>query len=182
MKSITTTALLLVLSVFNVNAAEFAVTSPQFKSGQTLHNEQVYGDFGCHGGNLSPELNWENPPAGTKSFAVSVYDPAAPTGSGWWHWMVFNIPAQTNQLIKGISASNQTLPSGAIQASNDFGQTNYGGPCPPEGDKPHPYIFTVYALSTDHIPLDGNSSSAMVGYMIHQNLLAKTSITAYYQR
>ncbi|MDR0805405.1 MAG: YbhB/YbcL family Raf kinase inhibitor-like protein [Enterobacteriaceae bacterium] len=182
MKKIIVSAMLLASSVCSVSAAEFTVTSPQIKQGQSLANEQLYAGFGCSGGNVSPELNWQNPPAGTKSFAVSVYDPAAPTGSGWWHWMVFNIPAQTNQLAKGISASGQRLPAGAIQARTDFGQSAYGGACPPQGDKAHPYIFTVYALSSDNIPLDSNAPSAMVGFMIHNNLLAKTSITAYSQR
>lgn len=174
--------ILLFASICSAHASEFTLTSPQFKHNSTLPEEQVYAGFGCSGGNISPELNWQNAPKGTKSFAVSVYDPAAPTGSGWWHWMVFNIPADTQKLTKGISASGQNLPANAVQARTDYGESAYGGACPPEGDKAHPYIFTVYALNTEHIPLDSKAPPAMVGYMINSHLLAKASITAYYQR
>lgn len=182
MKKITATVLLICAFCSSASANSFTLTSPQLEPNHPLPAEQVFSGFGCHGGNISPELSWKNPPAGTKSFAVSVYDPVAPTGSGWWHWMVFNIPADTTHLVKNISEGGQNLPNGAVQARNDFGLSSYGGACPPEGDAAHPYIFTIYALSINKLPLNGSTPSAMVGYMINSNLLAKTTLTIHYQR
>lgn len=185
MTKMTTTALLLAsifCSAAHANSHNFTMTSPQIKANQTMPAEQIFSGFGCQGGNLSPELNWQNPPVGTKSFAVSVYDPAAPTGSGWWHWMVFNIPTDITRLPSGITEAGHNLPHGAVQARNDFGLSAYGGACPPVGDAAHPYIFTVYALSVDKLPLDSNTPPAMVGYMINSNLLGKATFTSYYQR
>jgi Raf kinase inhibitor-like YbhB/YbcL family protein len=142
----------------------------------------VFKGFGCEGGNVSPALAWKNAPAGTKSFAVTVYDPDAPTGSGWWHWVVFNIPADVTSLPLGAGnpAGGQT-PKNAVQ-STDFGKPGYGGPCPPKGDKPHRYIFTVYALKADKIDADENASGALVGFMLNANKLGKASFTATYGR
>src|SRR6266571_4858543 len=108
------------------------------KPGATIAEAQVFKGFGCEGKNVSPSLAWRNAPAGTKSFAITVYDPDAPTGSGWWHWIVFDIPADVTSLPAGVGnpASGQT-PKGAVQSKNDFGKPGYGGPCPPQGDKPH---------------------------------------------
>ncbi len=162
------------------NAADFTVTSPQIKPGQQIAEEQVFNGFGCQGGNISPALQWSNVPAGTKSFAVTMYDPDAPTGSGWWHWVMFNIPASTQGLAK--NASQGTLPSGAVQSRTDFGKPGYGGPCPPAGDKPHRYEITVYALKTDTLPLDANAPGAMVGFYIHQNSIGQARIMGRYAR
>jgi hypothetical protein len=163
-----------------VQAEAFKVTSPEIKSGGKIGNEQVFNSFGCQGANVSPALNWKGAPAGTKSFAVTLYDPDAPTGSGWWHWVVFNIPATAAGLAKNASATNQ-LPVGSIQSRTDFGTPGYGGPCPPPA-KPHHYQFTVYALKVDKLPLDEGASGAMVGFYLHQNLIKKTVLTATYGR
>ena len=162
-------------------AGSFTLESAEVKPNSTIADAHVFKGFGCEGGNVSPSLKWSNAPAGTKSFAVTVYDPDAPTGSGWWHWVVFNIPANVTSLPKGVGnpASGQT-PSGAVQSKTDFGKTGYGGPCPPKGDKPHRYIFSVYALSVDKIDADENASAAMVGYMINANKIGKASFTATY--
>lgn len=122
-------------------------------------------------------------PAEAKSFAVTVYDPDAPTGSGWWHWVVFNIPAGTSGLPKNAGDPAAKLaPAGSVQSSTDFGKPGYGGPCPPAGDKPHRYQITVYALKTDKLPLDENAPAAMVGYYLRQNLIQKAVLQAKYGR
>ena len=161
----------------------FTLESAEVKPDSTVSETHVFKGFGCDGGNISPSLTWKNAPAGTKSFAVTVYDPDAPTGSGWWHWVVFNIPANVTSLPRGIGnpASGQT-PKGAVQSRTDFGKPGYGGPCPPQGDKPHRYIFTVYALKVDKIDADENASAALVGFMINANRIDKASFTATYGR
>ncbi|MCU7843758.1 MAG: YbhB/YbcL family Raf kinase inhibitor-like protein [Candidatus Thiodiazotropha sp. (ex Monitilora ramsayi)] len=166
-----------------VSASEFLVTSPQIKAGDNIVNEQVFNGFGCQGGNISPSLHWKNPPTGTKSFAVTVYDPDAPTGSGWWHWVAFNIPADVRSLPEGAGSSeNKRMPMGSIQSRTDFGKPGYGGPCPPAGDEAHRYKFTVYALKTDQLPLDESAPAAMVGFYLHQNMLEKAVLEAKYGR
>lgn len=162
-------------------AEKFTVESAAFKAGDTLANAQVFKGFGCEGGNVSPALAWKNAPKGTKSFAVTVYDPDAPTGSGWWHWTVFNIPANVASLAEG-AGSGKGLPAGAKQGRTDFGSAGYGGPCPPKGDKPHRYIFAVHALKVEKIDLDENASGALVGFMLNANRLARTTLVGKYGR
>lgn len=155
-----------------------AVVTPD----STLSNDQVYDGFGCSGKNISPPLRWSGAPAGTRSFALTVYDPDAPTGSGWWHWVVFDIPASVSELPQGAGNAAGQLPAGTVQGRTDFGAPGYGGPCPPAGDKPHRYIFTVYALKTAKLDVPSGGSAAMVGFMINANKLASASITARYGR
>lgn len=145
--------------------------------------EQVFNGFGCSGANKSPQLTWKNAPEGTKSFAVTMYDPDAPTGSGWWHWVVFDIPASSTELPSGAGTSGMTgLPKGAVQSMTDFGSVGYGGPCPPPGHGPHRYIITVHALSTEKLGLDASAGAPMVGFNLSQHTLAKASILFYYGR
>ena len=126
--------------------AAFTLTSPDLSDGGTIAAAQVFNDFGCRGGNVSPALAWNGAPAGTKSFALMVHDPDAPTGSGWWHWIVYNIPAGTASLPAGAGDPKKNLlPKGAVQGPTDYGMRAYGGPAPPPG-KPHHYHFEVYAL------------------------------------
>jgi Raf kinase inhibitor-like YbhB/YbcL family protein len=160
----------------------FRLQSPTVAPNSTLSNDQVYSGFGCSGKNISPALSWSGAPSGTKSFAVTVYDPDAPTGSGWWHWVVYNIPATVSGLPVGAGNAGGKLPAGALQGHTDFGTPGFGGACPPVGAKPHRYIFSVYALKTDRIDVPDEASAAMVGYMIHANSLAKASVTAHYGR
>ena len=151
--------------------------------GGQITQSQVLNGFGCKGENVSPALRWENPPQGTKSFAVTVYDPDAPTGSGWWHWLIFDIPAKTNSLPAGSgNPAAQGAPEGSIQSVTSFGTVGYGGACPPEGDRPHRYIFTVYALKVENLGLKSDASPAMVGFYLGANSLAKASLIAYYGR
>ena len=164
-------------------AGDLRLTSPTIKNKATIGNEHDFKGFGCTGDNLSPELHWTNAPKDTKSFAVTVYDPDAPTGSGWWHWVIFNIPASVTSLPAGVGKLDGTgMPEGAIQSMTDFGQPGFGGPCPPQGDKPHRYIFTVFALKVDQLPLKPEASGAMVGYYLNQNALVKASFTGLYGR
>lgn len=125
-------------------AADFSVKSKAYQEGKTIEAAHIFNSFGCTGKNVSPDIEWKNAPKDTKSFAVTIYDPDAPTGSGWWHWTVFNIPANVHKISAG--ASPKSLPKGAIEGHTDFGSTGYGGPCPPAGDKAHHYILTVFAL------------------------------------
>ena len=164
-------------------AADFVVSSAQIDKNGQIEAEQVLNGFGCQGGNVSPALQWRGAPAGTKSFAVTVYDPDAPTGSGWWHWVVFNLPATTDRMAKNAGDIEKNLaPAGSVQSRTDFGKPGYGGPCPPAGDKPHRYQFTVYALKSETLPLDANAPAAMVGFYLHQNLIKKTVLNATYSR
>lgn len=165
------------------SAGGFELSSPGIQPGSTLTEAQVFNGFGCSGKNISPALNWRGAPAGTKSFAVTVYDPDAPTGSGWWHWVAYNVPATATGLAEGAgTADGQALPAGTVQGRTDFGAPGFGGACPPPGDKPHRYRFTVYALKTEKIEVPPDASAALVGFMIHANQLAKASFTAKYGR
>ena len=163
-------------------AQAFELSSPDIKNGSELRDQQVFNGFGCTGKNISPALKWKDAPAGTKSFAVTVYDPDAPTGSGWWHWTLFNIPAGTKEIATGASQDTGKLPEGSVEGRTDFGKSGFGGACPPVGDKPHRYIFTVHALKTDKIDLGSEAPGAMVGYFINQNSLGTASITAHFGR
>ncbi len=157
-------------------AGAMTLTSPDVKPGGKMANEQVFNSFGCSGGNVSPALSWTGAPKGTKSFAVSMYDPDAPTGSGFWHWWVANLPPDTSGLPKGAGGGTG-LPAGALQARNDYSQVGYGGPCPPPG-KPHRYQITVYALDVDKLPDAGpDASPAVFGFDAHAHTLAKATLT-----
>lgn len=161
-------------------AQSFTLTSTDIAEGQKMSARQVFKGFGCDGGNQSPQLAWSNPPAGTKSFVVTAYDPDAPTGSGWWHWVVFNLPAATTKLDTG-AGSGGTLPRGAIQSRTDYGVPGFGGACPPPG-APHHYIFKVTALKVEKLDLDANASAALVGFMTNANSLGSATLTAIYGR
>lgn len=185
-KIIFTTALVVsALVSLNVNAAEkFSISSTSFEEGKIISSKFVFKGFGCEGENLSPQISWKNAPEGTKSFAVTIYDPDAPTGSGWWHWGVFNIPATANELAEGASkTSGAKMPEGTQEVFTDFGQTGYGGPCPPVGDKPHRYILTVHALNTEKLDLKPDTTTgALLGFMLKDTTLDKASITGVYGR
>lgn len=173
----------LVLAVATAEAAEFVLSSPDIAQGATLSSKQVLNGYGCSGGNVSPALEWSAPPAGTKSFALTAYDPDAPTASGWWHWVVFNIPVSAKSLAAGAGTPDGgKLPAGAIQSRTDFGTPGYGGACPPAGDAPHRYVFTLHALDVERLDLKPESSSALVSLMLGKHALGKASITAKYGR
>lgn len=158
----------------------FRLWSPDI-SGPKLGLDQVFNGMGCTGRNISPELRWSGAPAAAKSFAVTVYDPDAPTGSGWWHWTVYNIPASANALPRD-AGSGHGLPAGAVQGTTDFGKPGYGGACPPKGDKPHRYFFTVYALNVPSIDVPATASGAYVGFNVHAHTIGKAGFVARYGR
>ncbi|MEX0967814.1 MAG: YbhB/YbcL family Raf kinase inhibitor-like protein [Bacteroidia bacterium] len=152
--------------------------------GGTFTHEQVMNNFGCSGGNISPHLQWENAPEGTKSFAITMHDPDAPTDSGFWHWAVFNIPVNVTELKAGAgNPDKDLLPKGAFMGRADTGQNAYGGPCPPEDDFVHKYIITVYALKTEKPELDQDTPLAQAVYQIvMQHEITRASLIAYYKR
>ncbi len=171
---------LVTLSSVAASAAEFSVSVPAFNK---IENKQVFKGFGCEGGNVSPAVSWENAPEGTKSFALTVYDPDAPTGSGWWHWVAYNIPASAKSIAEGAgTVDGKKLPKGSAQGTTDFGTKGYGGPCPPAGDKPHHYIVSLHALKIEKIEVPHGATAAMIGFNINANTIAKATVTGMYGR
>jgi Raf kinase inhibitor-like YbhB/YbcL family protein len=158
--------------------SRFTLHAPDLSSKGRITLAHVYNGMGCTGQNTSPYLHWINAPAGTKSFAVTAYDPDAPTGSGWWHWVMYNIPASTTELAAG-AGNGRNAPSGSAEGMTDFGTKGYGGPCPPKG-KPHHYHFTVFALKVDKLDVPGNATSAMIGYNLNANKIATARVTGLY--
>ncbi len=165
-------------------AQQFALSSPDLKINATIKQEQVFNGFGCTGQNISPALSWKNAPKGTRSFALLVHDPDAPTGgAGWWHWVVANLPVDASQLERGAgTADGNKLPASAIQVNTDFGGPGWGGPCPPAGDKPHRYNFTLHALKVDKLDIPANATASLAGFMIQSHSIGKTTLTGLYSR
>jgi Raf kinase inhibitor-like YbhB/YbcL family protein len=161
------------------NMATFTLRSTEL--GGQLSNKQYANGMGYTGGNQSPQLSWENAPEGTQSFAVTIYDLDAPTGSGFWHWVVFNIPSNVHELVSGAGdPAKQLLPTGAVQSRTDIGMPGYVGAAPNEGPA-HRYLITVHALST-MLELDETATPAYVGFNLHFATLAKASLIAYGQK
>ena len=174
---VTTAAATIMLATFSTQALE--LTSSAVTENKTLKQAQLFNQWGCTGENVSPELSWTDVPDGTKSFAVTMYDPDAPTGSGWWHWQVINLPVNTAQLAANAGAEGgKGLPAGASMVTNDFGFKGYGGACPPPNAAPHNYHITVFALSVEKITLPENASPALAGYNILQHVLGKAVLVA----
>lgn len=174
-------AVIVVISVTVASAQTFTLRSNDVGGQATI--KQVFNGFGCTGQNTSPQLSWDNAPAGTKSFAVTIYDEDAPTGSGWWHWVIFDIPANVSELKSGAgNVSQKIAPANAIQSTTDFKTAGYGGPCPPEGHGHHKYTVTVFALKSEKLGLDASANPALVGFMLGQNVIQKASLIFYYKR
>jgi Raf kinase inhibitor-like YbhB/YbcL family protein len=133
--------------------------------------------WGCTAPGISPQLSWSGAPASTQSYAVLMFDPDAPTGSGFWHWVTWDIPATTTSLPTGA-----VLPPGSVSGENDSGTLGYTGPCPPAGDKVHDYEITVVALSVPTLGLDPTTHPAVVGFSIGQNALAAETLVATAQQ
>lgn len=156
-------------------ASKFTLSSTSFKNGATIPDKYIFNSFGCSGGNTSPQLSWKNAPEGTRSFVLMVHDPDAPTGSGWWHWVVYNIPADTKEIAEGG-------PVPGVEGNTDFGKPGWGGPCPPQGHGKHHYNFTLFALKSDKIDVPQGASAAMVGFFAHGAALGKAKLTGLYER
>ncbi|MFZ1623670.1 MAG: YbhB/YbcL family Raf kinase inhibitor-like protein [Gammaproteobacteria bacterium] len=188
LRSITATLIALTSLTLGTALAEdaapaFRLSSPDLIPGTPIRLPQVFNSFGCSGGNISPALSWSHAPDGTKSFALMVYDPDAPTGSGWWHWVVYNIPARVNALVsKAGDPAAGLMPIGAVQGNTDFGAAGYGGPCPPAGDKPHRYYFRLYALKVEKLDLPPTATAAFVGFNVMANSLGVAELMAVYSR
>ncbi len=178
-RAIAGSLLLLGIAAAPAGAAQFTLTSPDIKPGSMIGSKFVFNSFGCSGQNISPALSWSGAPAGTKSFVLTVYDPDAPTGSGFWHWVMYNIPAGTTALPEGAGTPGKE-PAGAVQNTSDYGAPGYGGPCPPKGDKPHRYIFTLFATKADKLEVPPNPTDAVVGFVTHFATIGKASFTARY--
>ncbi len=175
---------------------DFMLSSPDLAS-DVFDNKFILNGFGCAGSNISPALEWKNIPAGTKSLSLQVHDPDAPTGSGFWHWAVYNIPVTVTGLAQGAGNSSESLPKPAFGGMTDFVDTgatgangNYGGPCPPQGDKPHHYNFVLYALAVDDVQQAGSipktGTAALYSFVLNKglgsNLLGTARFTATYGR
>lgn len=161
----------------------FQLSSPGLAAGGGLPTAQVYSGLGCDGGNLSPALAWSGAPAGTRSFAVTVFDPDAAGGAGWWHWLVFNLPGGTTGLAQGAGTPDgRGLPAGSVQSSTNFGVPGYGGACPPRGDKPHHYIFSVHAMKVEQLYVPAQAGPAWVSATIRSNQLDEASFVVTYGR
>ncbi|MEA2697743.1 MAG: hypothetical protein QOI66_2014 [Myxococcales bacterium] len=164
-------------------AGKFTLTSPALKNNGAMPDKHAFNQMGCTGENSSPALAWTNPPAGTKSFALMVHDPDAPTGSGWWHWVVYDIPADTTSLPEGAGKEGgAALPKGAKLGRTDFGTAAYGGPCPPPGSGKHHYNFTLFALKVDKLEVPDGASAAMLGFNVNANTIGKAKLTGLYER
>jgi Raf kinase inhibitor-like YbhB/YbcL family protein len=159
----------------------FSVSSATFPDGGHVATAQVFDQSGCNGGNRSPQLTWRDAPKGTRSFAITMFDPDAP-GRGWWHWAVADIPARVTTLTENASASGTLAKLGAIEARNDFNTGGYGGPCPPPG-KPHRYVITVYALGSDKAAgLEAGRPASMFDHEIGAAALGSAQLTVTYGR
>ncbi len=162
--------------------ARFTLTSPDIANDKQIPDTAVFNSFGCSGKNISPALSWSNAPVGTKSFALMVHDPDAPTGSGWWHWIAYNIPADVTSLPANAGDPKKNLmPGAAVQGRTDFGAPGYGGPCPPPG-KPHHYHFRLYALKVPKLDVPADASAALIGFNVNANSLGMAQIVALYGR
>lgn len=159
-------------------AADFTVNSPDMADGLVVSDQFAnMPAMGCTGTNVSPQVVWSGVPAGTKSLVVTLYDPDAPTGSGWWHWAVANIPSGATELVSGAGTDASKLPAGAVQINTDAGRPGYGGPCPPVGQT-HRYVLTVTALKVDKLELPPFATPAMLSFMTLPHRLGQTTFTA----
>ena len=164
-------------------ADSLTLTSQDITQEQHMSNAQEFNGFGCSGGDKSPHLQWSGAPKATKSFAITAYDPDAPTGSGWWHWQIVNIDKMTTQIATGAGTTDKELaPKGSTQIKNDYGNPSFGGACPPKGHGVHHYRFTLHALSVDKLDLPADASGALTGYMINANTIESSTIEALYER
>ncbi len=179
-----TTFLATVMLASAASAFGFELSSPDLPAGQPMPETFVYNGFSCTGGNQSPALTWTDPPEGTKSFAIMVHDPDAPTGgAGIWHWVAFDIPSATRSLPRGAGTPDGSkLPAGTRQVITDYDVPGWSGPCPPKGSEGHSYNFTLYALRTETLPVPASATASHAGFIINLNAIAKATLTARYGR
>lgn len=170
----TIAAAVIAVQGLSAQAADFTLSSRTIQAGATIGADLYWNNFGCSGKNQMPDLNWSGAPTGTKSFAVTFYDKDAPTGSGFWHWVAYDIPATTTSLNAGVGGPK--LPDGAVEGHTDLGKPGYFGPCPPVG-REHRYVYTVHALKVDKLPVDKGASPALVGFFLWQHRIGQAELT-----
>lgn len=175
----TSTILLSTLLSAPILADSFTLSSSDIAHGKFMSKSQEFQGFGCTGDNLSPQLSWRGAPKNTEAYAIFAYDPDAPTGSGWWHWQVVNIPKNITSLPTGVG--KDLSANGSMTIENDYGVADFGGACPPKGHGVHRYQFTVHALSKT-LELPEGASAALAGYMVNAHSLASSTIEALYER
>jgi len=165
-------------------ASRFALFAADARVVEHLPLKYVANTFGCTGGNLSPALYWRDPPPGTRSFVLTLFDPdERSTPSGWWHWIVYDIPQGTTQLVASAGGDQSgLLPKGALEGRTDLGNRAYVGPCPTIGDPTHQYQFTLYALRIAKLPVAAGASGAMVTSVAQQYVLGKAVLVVPYKR
>jgi len=172
-----------VMTAGGASAAALKVTSPDVAPGKMISDEQVFNGFGCTGKNISPALSWSGAPAGTKSFAVALFDPDAMQGRGFWHWLMVNIPASTTELARDAGKNDGSkLPAGAVQIKNGFRALGYSGSCPPPADEPHGYVMTVYALKLATLDVPSDITAANMLTTIEASSLGKATLTYHFGR
>lgn len=163
--------------------ASFTVTSTDVADGKTLPTAQVSGIMGAGGQDVSPQLSWSGFPEETRSFAVTCFDPDAPTASGFWHWAVANIPADVTELPAGAgSGESGALPAGAVTLRNDAGSHRYIGAAPPAGHGPHRYFFVVHAVDVPELSVDASASPAFLGFNLFSHSIGRAIVTPVYEQ
>jgi Raf kinase inhibitor-like YbhB/YbcL family protein len=177
-------ALALFVCGSGANAQTFTLASPDFGPDKPIDDRFSFRGLGCNGANVSPALSWENPPPGTKSFALMVHDPDAVTGgAGIWHWVIIDIPASANGIPQGAGTNEGAmLPAGSRQIRNDYEQTGWGGPCPPKGKPPHRYNFTLYALGVEKLAVPADATASHAGFLINLRPLGQATLSSTYGR
>lgn len=163
----------------NTKNQKFLAYSPDIYETREIRNNQVYDKYGCQGNNLSPKIVWKNSPDNTKSFAITMYTDDTNNNSGWWHWIIYNIPANVNLIESGANNNKKLLPKGAIQGLNDYGERDYGGVCPPFNQK-YNYVITIYALDIEELDLSKNATPAMIVLNLNNHKIATTTIKSSY--
>ena len=162
----------------------FTLESTDVADGQQMSEAQVFDGWGMTGQNISPQLSWRGAPAETRSFAVTCYDPDAPTGSGFWHLVLLDVPGSVTELAAGaVSGDLPGLPAGAFCVRNDYGVKAFGGAAPPKGDPPHRYVFAVHALDVDNLAsqgVDSNASPAVAGFNVAAHTIARAVLIPVY--
>lgn len=156
--------------------ASFTLRSDDLVNGETMPDKHA-----AHGGNTSPHLTWSGFPAETQSFVVNMFDPDAPTPSGWWHWTIVDLDSQTTELPQGIGESDLLLDGASFHVCADHGEASYFGAAPPVGDRPHRYIFAVHALDVDTIGVDDEATPAEVAFHLAAHTIARATLTVTYQ-